>query len=538
VELTQIMLIPLIIATIGIFYSLPQLFLEIKKLKIKRKYLLLLFLISFFFFLFEIFYVKPTERIFFDEHLYQDEAINIIKQFNAKMCVYGTSDNCKILTYYHQGIAWAYIIALSYLIFGINVMHSAWNLNLIFSTFSIPILFFITFLLTKKESTSILATFFYSLTPLTLIWARTGCAEVSLVFFSLLSILSLLLWLQTKNKKIFIFLLSSLTFAAQAKIEGVFILAIIFAFYILLSNFKLEEFLEFFIYLFFLLFPAFVYLLIQYQQDSFGQTQNIKFSINYFVENIVTNSLFWFNYYQNGTPIQTQNVNNLFLPIFAIFSIFAIKEKELRRKVLCIGIWFIVPFLLYASFYAGSVTYGVDNRFMLSCVAPLSILGAIGISKIYSLFSFSKISKIFGVFIFSILILVYVYEFLLLSPYVVVDPMQIWEAHDARVYVFDFVLKHYNDFPKDCYFVSYVPGLFRALGRNGIYTETFFGLYSSGELKGKCLVFDYGYWCIVPPFHDTTCKAILQRFQTKMVENLTLPDNRTLAFYYILNSTK
>jgi len=535
-ELTQIMLVPLIIATLGIFYSLPELFKELKKLKIKKEYLAILIVLSISFLIFEILFVKPTERIFFDEHLYQDEAMNILKQFNAQMCLYGTNETCKIFTYYHQGIAWAYIIALGYLISGINVMHTAWNLNLIFSTISILLLFFVCFMLTRKESVSLISSFFYASTPLILIWTRTGGAETSLVFFSLLSILSLLIWIETKNKKILVLLISSIIFAAQTKIEGVFILPILAVFYFLLSKIDVEEIVKISIPIILLLAPAFVYLFVQYQQDTFGATENKKFSLDYFFQNIKTNSLFWFNYYQKGTPIQTQNVSNMLLPIFAILSILSVFAKELRKKVFAVFLWFITPFLIYASFYAGSVLYGVDNRFMLSCVAPIAILASIGISNVYELVS--KKIKLLAIFIVAILLLAYIYLFQQILPYVTVDPMQILEAQDARVYVFDFVLKHYSQIPKDCYFVSFVPGLFRTLGRNALYTENLFYLYNSGELKGKCLVFDYGYWCIVPPFHDTTCKVILQNYKTKMITNLTLEDGRTLAFYYILNSTE
>jgi len=533
-EVTQIMLIPLIIATLGILYPIPQLFKEFKKLKIKKLYITSLVAISISFLLFEIVFIKPTERIFFDEHLYQDEAINIIKQFNAKMCLYGTNDTCKIFTYYHQGITWAYIIALGYLVTGINAMHTAWNLNLIFSTLSVILIFFISFMLTKKESISLISSFFYATTPLVLIWARTGGAETSLVFFSLLSILSLLIWLKTKNKKILVLLISSIVFAAQGKVEGVFILPILAAFYFAFSKVNIKELLKISLIVILLLIPAFIYLFIQYQQDSFGAAENKKFSLDYFFQNIKTNSLFWFNYYQNGTPIQTQNVNNMLLPIFAILSIFT-KDKEVRKKVFVVFLWFIIPFLIYASFYAGSVLYGVDNRFMLSCVAPLVILASFGILNVYE-FLYKKL-KSYSTYIIAILLIAYIYLFQQLLPYIVVDPTQIWEANDARIYVFDFVLKHYSEIPKDCYFVSYVPGFFRTLGRNALYTENLLYLYKTNELNGKCLVFDYGYWCIVPPFHDTTCKAILKSYKLQPITNLTLPDNRTLAFYYILNST-
>jgi 4-amino-4-deoxy-L-arabinose transferase-like glycosyltransferase len=531
-ELTQVMLFPLIIATFGILYSLPQMFKELKKLKIKKYYLALLLLLSISFFLFEVFIMKPTERLFFDENLYQDEAIDILKQFNAKMCMYGTNETCKIFTYYHQGIAWAYIIALGYLISGINAMHTAWNLNLIFSTLSIPLLFFVCYMLTKKESTSLLATFFYASMPLVLIWTRTGCAEISLVFFSLLSILSLLLWIKTKNKKIAVLVVSSIIFAAQGKIEGVFILPILVTFYLLFFGFKSEGLEKIFLPALILLIPAFIYLFIQYERDPFGAAGNKKFALEYFVKNIKTNSLYWFNFYQNGTPIQTQNVSNLLIPIFALLSIFFKKKKE----TFSVFIWFIIPFLIYASFYAGSVTYGVDNRFMLSCVPPIVILASFGVSALYTFLS--KKSKVLSICVVVILLSGYIYLFKELLPYITVDPMKIWEAYDARIYVFDFVLKYYSEIPKDCYFVSFVPGLFRTLGRNAVYIEDFFYLYTSGELKGKCLVFDYGYWCIVPPFHDTSCQAVLQRFKLQPITNLTLEDGRTLAFYYILNSTK
>ena len=36
-------------------------------------------------------------------------------------------------------------------------------------------------------------------------------------------------------------------------------------------------------------------------------------------------------------------------------------------------------FMLYTSFYAGGVLYGVDWRFMLSLAAPAAILGGYGV---------------------------------------------------------------------------------------------------------------------------------------------------------------
>jgi hypothetical protein len=103
---------------------------------------------------------------------------------------------------------------------------------------------------------------------------------------------------------------------------------------------------------------------------------NGKIGIQEFDANICSNLEFWADAFDKEYIVQPLAFTALGILGAALMAVYD------RRLLLAIGGWFLVFFIIYTSFYAGSVTYGVDWRFMLSLIAQASIFGGYGASKV------------------------------------------------------------------------------------------------------------------------------------------------------------
>ena len=198
--------------------------------------------------------------------------------------------------------------------------------------------------------------------------------------------------------------------------------------------------------------------------------------------------------------------------------------------------WFGAIFLLYTAFYAGSVTYGVDWRFMIGLMAPFAFLCGFaisGISKSVELM-ISKANKgqahtYAGYAVLAILGISLFYVLYLNAATVFVNPAAIQQAGDARFYE-NFVYNSSHLIPADCLVYTYDPTLFNINGRNAtqmsnIYNSTF---YSSEMAQYPCAVMDIGYWCNTP---GNLCTQAQATHNLTAIATATYTNGFTYGFY-------
>ncbi|MCL5239696.1 MAG: glycosyltransferase family 39 protein [Candidatus Marsarchaeota archaeon] len=524
-----------------------------------------------FFLIFALVYVSPVEQLYFDENIYQGIAINILHNGNALWCQFGTGHltSCSANALYHDPVGWSAFLAIAFAIFGIGIQ-TAYALELLCGVLSILFIFLLASVMWERRGFAAVAALAMSVMPGLFIWSRTQ-ADFDLPFM-MLAILTFFFFMVFVRKKgiytlgAFAF---SLSLTAYMRIEAILLVplfALLLVLFgeqgvkrvlrerlsmikqVMLDNTKVLLLLLAFILL---LLPQVYYVAVQAQQPSYGQpSSQAVVSLSNFMSNIGTNSRFLVGLI-NGSLYYPAAFHYAIFPLALVgVAVLLLRRKLVNRfgTLLMLGLWFLAYFLFYTAFYAGSVTYGVDSRFMLQILPPLCLLAAyaligIGDAAAMAMSRFRKNARIRegnGAAFYAVLtvasIVLLVLPFAFLAPTVALPPSEM-PQQAVILNAMNTFYNSYNAVPANCLVFSFTPDIWYEVNRSS--AQIGYLMASNQTIHDEissysCLVLDYGYWCVVPPYHSTTCAYALNHFK---LENLTpvSPNNTGVAFYRILN---
>jgi len=246
--------------------------------------------------------------------------------------------------------------------------------------------------------------------------------------------------------------------------------------------------------------------------------------------NMCANINFWFDAYSSQYVMQPA-----LFTLLALLGVALLIVTGRRRELAAIACWFLAFFLLYTAFYAGSVIYGVDWRFMLSLVAQASMLGGFAIACVLEAVGPSKRkrhSKLMSYAAIAVAVAVLLYPIATLFPLISVNPSQIQQAGDARFYE-NFVYNASPQIPASCLVYTYDPSLFTINGKAAIQLSYIYNTSQYGQLASEygCTVLDYGYWCHTP---NNLCTSVNQSFTLTPIATAKYPlFNYGYGFYYL-----
>ncbi len=533
-----------------------------------------------------LFLVQPVEQLYFDENIYQGIALNILHNLNGEWCQYGTGYlyKCFSNAIYHDPIGEPFIIAIAFLFGGASI-NTAFNLQFIIGLLSLIAIAIVAILFTNKKYSFGIASLLFAIQPEIYIWARTqAIPDLTFMFFSILSMLFFLYNIERKTKYSLLAFLSILGITLYMRVESILLLFIYIILFILYDkNFFIELFdndnyLPILILFIFLIAPEIYFIGYEYSNPTYGQGNSPLISFSYLL------NFSYINFeYLNGYFDFVEYYPAIFSPtlfILALFGIFIAISSFNKKNLLIPGFIFIAYFLFYSVYYAGFATYGVDSRFMLSLVPSLILfsLPLFFADKTYSknvfiasivllllfayviynnfriyntpIFSFVNISytSLFPQIVFVIIMLIltlfikdkkiYSASVLLLAsiyfvftiPTFSLKPSQM--PQQAVIYnASQFEFNYQNYIPNNCLVFSFTPDIFFEYGKNAAQI----GYFESHELTSNysCYIFDYGYWCVVPPYNNL-CSSYVSKYNMKLI--IKYPTSQgPVAFYYILN---
>ena len=539
-----------------------------RKNGIKRVHLIFAFLIIVLFLSIELLVIKTTQQLFFDDIIYQGGAQMLLHTGQAWMCNYGSPTNCISGQIFHEPIATSFLLAIGFFFFGIN-RYIAFYEFIIISAIAIATFFAAALILFKKPIYALFSELLLALSPLLLVWAAPTNSDIVMMFYSIIAFFALLLLIEKKNIWTWAFMLFSFSALTYTKIDALMYLPIFFIAYIALSKkpliptlkkyashakkfFNININLRYFtlVILFIIsITPSLIYFSTQYNNGyGFNNTQIANSCSKYntqlhvtaaidlanFNANICSNILFWFNSYStmNGYPI----MQPLFFTILGIFGA-ALMFLKNRRELFVLGIWFIIIFLVYTSFYAGSVLYGVDWRFFLALIPLSALFGGFAAGRILDIKHIQK-NKFFLYASSIIIIVLMLYSTLSMYNELSINPSHIIQANSARFYE-NFVYNNSNKIPNDCLVFSFDPTLFNINNKSSLQFSYLSGMnetvYNSYMNNNKCLVIDYGFWCYTPE-GSSMCQSALNEFNTTVLASAT--DNFTMQKFSIYQVNK
>jgi hypothetical protein len=528
---------------------------------LRRRHLAVTLAIVAAFVAFEIVVMKPTQLLFFDDMIYQGMAQQLLNTGQAIMCDYGTPATCITGEVFHEPIGLSFNFAIAFLAFGVH-RSVAYGTELAIAAVAVLMTFFSSLLIFRDAKAAIFSEALLALAPVVLVWAMPTNSDMAVLAYSLVALFFVLVFMQDKHLWSFSNMLMSLALVGYMKVDALLYIAVFAAIYVILNRrgslrsikegMKLaaKHSLDTNVLLVVLVFamalaPAIVYAANELGHGDYGATGQIQntclksltqinvtgnTNLQNFGANVCANSLFWFDAWKGQYVIQPATYT-----VLAMLGALLLAITGRRRELAAIGVWFLAFFLLYTAFYAGSVIYGVDWRFMLSLMAQAAMLGGFAIACILETVRSlvpRRRSQLLMCIAAVAITAVLLYPLYSLLPQIAVNPSKIQQADDARFYE-GFVYNTSKQIPASCLVYTYDPSLFTLNGRAAIQLGYIYNTSQYDELQSEygCTVMDYGYWCHTP---DNLCTDISQNFTTTPIINTTYAaTGENYGFYYL-----
>lgn len=484
---------------------------KVLRRKVSRKGAVAIFAIILIFVAFRATFVPLTSRIFFDEDLYLNTGKNIAEAMQACMCNYAERGDCVDCIMNKAPSAHPFILGWAVSLFGAE--RGQLIISTIFPALSIFLAFVAGTLLFGSESAGIVSAGALSAIPVFIEWSMTAAAEPTMLFFFLFSLATLMLFRETGSLR-FLFLFSTaLSFLVQTKAEGLLFIPLFYFGVLLFYPWRRASLpmnvLHISLSLILTLALSSIALLhisIAGKGSDWGAGELEKFSIGNFIQIFPVNSKFLLFGYPEIS------VHPVSLSIFALIGLGLMLVPKrglfLPKQAIFLSLVFLSFFLLYCFFYAGSVKYGADVRYALAYYPALALLAG----------SFGRILSRNGAIILAV--------FLITSslyhafPQVSRQGPEIAEAKRARDYR-DYALLEISrgNLPKECVIISHVTSIYANEGYSTAQPWYIENAEQEAQIREKnaCVIFDYGFWCTVPPFEEGQCRRISQVFSERAV---------------------
>ncbi len=539
----------------------------------KRSLIALLFILIFFVGFLALF-VHPAEQLYFDENIYQGIALNILKHGNALWCQYGSAylNQCGTSSIYHDPVEWSFYMAIAFGIFGIGTS-TAYNMELLAGALLVIAVFLLGSSM-KGEKAGILSAIAISIMPEVLIWSRAQAVpDLALAAFATLSFFFFTIFADNKKSSTLLPFLFSLGIAVYMRTEGSLLIILFAILYFIYGDSSLkrnfsgsikwlknlvnndERSLLYILVFAILLVPQAYYISGQLANPQFGQGSGGLFSIANFENNAPLNVNYLFGafstkgYYPAEFPAEI----TILAVIGAAFTIgTAYGNRKNLPIVIALGLWFLIYFIFYAFFYAGSATYGVDSRMMLQLHPELVILSAIGIVEMAGLFgsigSYRKRGKAgrqplgrrapLALLPYAAFFVIAAFIFVQFFPIVTMQPSS---APQQRIILpaTNFIGSNYDSVPNNCLVFSFTPDIWYENGRAAAqigYLGSRSANFTNFTKSYSCFVLDYGYWCTVPPYDNTSCPAYLKSYNTSALATQSINGSSYGVGLYLLRN--
>ncbi len=538
--------------------------------KIDRITITLAIAVMAFFVIFSLLYVHPVEQLYFDENIYQGIALNILHSGNALWCQYGTAyaSSCGLGTVYHDPVELSFYLAIAFAIFGIGT-NVAYGLELAIGAVSILLVFLLASAMFGKRA-GIASAIAFALIPELFIWSRTQAVpNLLLMAFTVLAFLLYEVYRRDRNWRTMGLFLSAVGMAMYVRIEAALLIPIFFLIelpWILDSSKDLGRFkprrkfilgLAAFVLFVVLITPQIYYIAYELHSLNYGSgslcgaNDTATFSVSNFACNIKSNTAFFLGAYNS-----TGYYPAYFAPLTTIIAVvgFVVMllygKREDRHYAMVLGLWILAFHFFYDAFYAGSVTYGVDVRFMLIIYPALAIFAGYAISSMSSEMPklVPALHKLRNAWMRGIVadvsFILIISAFAILPFYnalgTITLPTSQMPQEQLPLAAVNFIYGNYTAVPTNCLVFSFTPDIWYEHNRSAAqigYLGSTDSNFTKFESQFSCFVIDRGYWCAVSPYNTGECPQDMSNYNVTALAS-TQASGSTLGFYRINNYTK
>jgi hypothetical protein len=477
-----------------------------------------------------------TARLFFDEDIYLDMAKQIATHASSCLCDYGNKFECFRCELMKWPVGHPFLLSIPIFLFGLN--YSVISHFMIFlSSLSVVFVFLSSYLLFNDKKVAIFSSLVLALLPVHILWSVTSSADVTFSFFISFLLFFSIIAFQSNDIKIHAISLLALALATQTKAESIILIPLYFLTQFInkknyLKMFEKRSYVFAIILSFLLMFIYFLHVFYA-NRTSTWESPGEKFGFEYLKSNFKDNLSYWFESYATDDKWAyegKQLYHPILLTLIACIGFAALLKSDFK-KFLTLFSWFATLFLLYASFYAGSVRFGVDVRYVLTQYIPFSLICGYGFFSIFNLGRKKFDEKMFFLLLLTLLLIYF--SFYVEKMHIPAEKIE--EAYGARLYR-DFAINFASKQPDDCLFISHVSSIYSWLGKEHMQIWYVYQSEFDSIIKSKsCVIFDEGYWCAIKTGESQSCIELSKKYKLELLSQLNdTKEGKTYSFYKVI----
>jgi hypothetical protein len=312
-----------------------------------------------------------TNRIFYDEQIYQNVGQNLADMRRAQLCNDGIIVEgrlrCFRAEYNKQPYAYPHLLSLAYRLFGVGPK-VAFIVNAAAMGLTVSLLYLLVFILFSNRSAGFFAALLLALTPEQIMWSATAAIEPSASVACVAALLAAGCFVRWRSTASLIGTAVAAAYAVQFRPESFLIVPVIA---LLVWERAPEEFRRprswWAALLFLALTAAHLGHIVAVRNEAWGTTQ-ARLSLAYVANNLRANTAFYL--WDRRFPMT-----------FTLFAIVGLIAGGVGRGRSTIIAYFALFFAMTLVFYAGSYDYGADVRYSLMTYPPLLILAGFGLAQ-------------------------------------------------------------------------------------------------------------------------------------------------------------
>ena len=312
-----------------------------------------------------------TNRIYYDEHIYQGIGQNMADLRLAQVCNEGSVEygrlQCFSAEYNKQPYAWPHLLSVAYRVAGVHES-VAFAINAAVMALSVCALYLLVLALFEDRTAAFFAALLLLLTPEQILWSATAAAEPSAALACTLAVLAAA-WFCRSGDGVSLAATAALSaYAVQFRPESLLILPVV-ALVLWQRRGEWDRPRSWWaLWLACALLAVHAAHLYAVRNEAWGTTAE-RLSLTYLWANLPINLRFYLADWRYPAA-------------FTLLAIVGAATRERAIARLAVAAWFLAFFGIYLLFYAGSYNYGADVRYSLMTYAPLAVLGGLGSARL------------------------------------------------------------------------------------------------------------------------------------------------------------
>jgi 4-amino-4-deoxy-L-arabinose transferase-like glycosyltransferase len=461
-----------------------------------------------------------TNRIYYDEQIYQGIGQNLADSKLAQMCNDGTVEygwlQCWHGEYNKQPYAYPHLLSLAYRTFGVGP-ETAFLVNAIVMGLTACALYLLVFVLFQDRVAALFAGLLIALTPQQILWSATAAVEPSASLACVGALLAAAQFSRSRSTVALAGVAVATAYAIQFRPESFLIVPVVG---LLLWPGLRQELGTPRLWWIGLLLLALLAVHVAHMYAVRGEgwgTTDARLSLRYVLPNLSVNGGFYLG-------------DRRFPLLFTLLALVGLGGQRFSAERTAVVTYFVLFFGIFLLFYAGSYDYGADVRYSLMTYPPVAALGGLGAARVVG-----WLERVVPVTVARAgLVAALAIQFSWYAPLVRATTEEAWAARaDVR-----FARSLVPDLRGNAYVLTHNPGMFHVWGINAgqmslaLTNPTYLEYLTARYKKGVYL--HWNFWCNVQdPVQQEFCRKALAMTTFEAVREYWERDQR-FAFYRVV----